>query len=313
MPLVSKIILIAAILFFVFVLLPELLIGPVLYLKLLVRTSPKKWGRGCSETKDTEQLEMYRRGMLWGDEHQSFKHEVAICNDGLKLYGEYFDFGFNKAVIIVSGRSEGCTYSYYYAKPYKGLGYNVLVIDNRCNGLSEGKILTCGLREYTDILEWGRMLHEKYSVQSVLLHGLCMGAATCLYVLTNGNTPDYYQGIIVEGMYTTFYDSFRNHIIEKKHKPFPAIQEVFFLIKHVAKVDAKNNGPVFCIGQLKKPILFLHSKQDLSSLPQEIEKVYELCKAPKKLVWFEKGVHSHIRINNEAAYDQAVIDFAGTL
>jgi hypothetical protein len=31
--------------------------------------------------------------------------------------------------------------------------------------------------------------------------------------------------------------------------------------------------------------------------------------ADKKLVWFEKGGHSHLRINNTNEYDNAIIDF----
>ena len=309
MSLVSKIILAVVILLVVFVIIPALLIGPVLYIKLLVRTSKKKWGRFCSETKDKEQVQMYAAGLEWEKENHEYKQEVSICNDGFKLCGEFFNFGFEKAVIIISGRSEGCTYSYYFSKPYKELGYNVLVIDNRGHGFSDGKYLTCGLKEYTDILAWGKFLNQTYSIKSILLHGICVGAATSLYVLVSENAPEYFCGMIVEGMYTTFYDSFKNHIIEKKHSTFPALQEVFILIKLFARVDAKNNGPVYCIDKLKKPILFLHSKQDKFSLPEEAERLYELCTAPKKMVWFQKGVHSHIRINNEEEYDKAIIEF----
>lgn len=302
------IILIILVPFFLF-LFPNLIIAVILYRLLLVRTSKKKWSRKCSKLKSKEQLEMFSRGIQWMNENKTSMTHASINNKGLNLYGEYFNFGFKKAVIIIAGRSEGCLYSCYYAKPYKACGYNILVIDNRCNGLSDGKYLSFGINEYTDILLWGKFLHEKYAINSVILHGICTGAATALNTLTSENLPLYFKGMIADGMYSTFYDVFRNHIISFKQPVFPVLQIVFFMIKHISKVDAKNNGPVYCIQNLHKPILFIHSKQDKYSLPSEIKSVYEKCHSPKNIVWFEKGEHSHIRINNEKKYDQSIIHF----
>ena len=39
-------------------------------------------------------------------------------------------------------------------------------------------------------------------------------------------------------------------------------------------------------------------------------KLFAACSAPdKKLIWFSKGGHSHLRINNTEQYDAAVIRF----
>ena len=48
---------------------------------------------------------------------------------------------------------------------------------------------------------------------------------------------------------------------------------------------------------------------DAYSTPDQAELLYNTCTAPKKLVWFDKGVHSHIRINNTQQYDEAVGSF----
>ena len=63
------------------------------------------------------------------------------------------------------------------------------------------------------------------------------------------------------------------------------------------------------IKKLNKPILMIHSKQDIFSLPKYIEALYNDCKSKKKLVWFEKGAHSHVRINNEEEYDSCIKEF----
>ena len=51
-------------------------------------------------------------------------------------------------------------------------------------------------------------------------------------------------------------------------------------------------------------------KKDIFSIPKKSQILFDSCAATdKKLVWFEKGGHSHLRINNREAYDNAIIDF----
>lgn len=264
------------------------------------------------KSKRDELHEMYAIGNSWAKKEETYKETVFVQNGELKLYGEFFDFGFDKAVIIIPGHSKECTYSYYYAEPYKALGFNILVIDNRCNGLSDGKYLTFGIKEYTDILLWGKFLHDNYQIQSILLHGICIGAATALFAMTS-TPPSYFIGMIADGIYSTFYEIFLQYVITFHQPLFPVPQVLFFMVKQISKIDAKNTGPAFCIEQLQKPILFIHSIEDKYSLPANAENLFERCTSPKRIAWFEKGSHSHIRINNETYYDQEIGDFIKTL
>ncbi len=125
------------------------IISCIIYTKLFVRTSPEKWSRTVS-WPDKELQTMFDEGKKWGEENEKYRKHVEIDSCGFHLVGEYFDFGFDKAVIIIPGRSESGTYSYYFSEPYKKSGYNVLAIDNRCHGLSEGKYNTLGLKEFQD-------------------------------------------------------------------------------------------------------------------------------------------------------------------
>ena len=61
------------------------------------------------------------------------------------------------------------------------------------------------------------------------------------------------------------------------------------------------------------PLLFIHSKNDKYSLPENMEIVYNTAKTDKKkIVWFEEGTHSHIRNNATEKYDGAIKDFLTT-
>ncbi len=297
---------------------PTFIIAVMQFKKQLVRKDKNTWTRSCSWTQNEEQVEMFERGEKWAKEFDGYKQDVDIVNDGLHLYGEYFDIGSKKAVIIIPGRTEGCHYSHYFARPYTDSNYNVLVIDNRAHGLSDGKYNCIGQKEYRDILAWGKMLREKFGIEEIVLHGICIGSSTAIETLTCGSCPEYFTAMVADGMYKNFCENFRQHMVQLKKPIFPVLYEVMLLIRIFCGARPKARGPYKCVGKLDRPILMLHSKEDKFSLPSEAQKLYDDCAAKKRLVWFEHGAHSHIRINDEEGYDNAIKRFlvdkdAGTL
>lgn len=300
--------LIALLVLVVFGIAPVLVLSIILYRIILVRTSPNKWGRECSMPDDEEYKRMYDLGAIWEAKFHANKEEVHVVSDGFRLYGEYFDFGYDRAAIIIPGRTEASPYCYFFAETYQKAGYNVLAIDNRSHGFSEGRRVSLGFKEYRDILKWGEMLHERGN-EAVVLHGICIGASTALFALTSPGCPSYMKGMVSEGMYTTFAESFKNHMIEGEHALFPLFYVTMFQILVLSGANVMTDGPIKRISLLDRPILFLHSKEDIYSLPEKAEELYDLCTADKKLVWYETSGHSRIRINYMEDYDARIEEF----
>lgn len=288
---------------------PLLVVPFVVYEIILVRTKPEKWGRTCSMPGDEEYFRMHEEGMAWEEKNRDRKKEVTVSSDGLKLCGEYFDFGFRKAVVIIAGRMESCLYSYYFAEPFQKAGCNVLVIDNRAHGLSEGRYSCLGFKEYRDVLKWCELLHDTFGNEKIILHGICIGSSTALFTLTDSACPDYIRGMIGEGMYINFYESLKNHMIEQKRPIYPFIFVIVFWIRLFSGAAIMSDGPLRRIGKLKKPILFLHSLEDTYSVPEYARKLYDSCPSEKQIVWFPTAKHSRIRINHTEKYDAAVTEF----
>ena len=160
-------ILIGAAVFF-FVLAPLVIIPAAIYLILLVRTRKSKWRRKCSLPRDEEIREMFDIGMDWAARYAEQKREADVYSGKYHLFGEYFDFGFDKAAVIIAGRTESLLYSYYFAEPYRQAGYNVLVIDNRSHGKSDGRLNSLGYHEHRDILRWAQLLHDELGNRQLL-------------------------------------------------------------------------------------------------------------------------------------------------
>lgn len=275
----------------------------------LVKENETTWNRSCPFPENAENAKMWEIGLAWGKDNEQFKKEVSISNENLKLCGEFFDFGYKKAVILIHGRTDNLWYSYYYAKPYREAGYNVLVIDGRAHGNSEGKYNTCGIKESNDVIAWMKYLHDEMSQEEIICHGICVGGCAAVLAGCKDTTPSYYKGIIVDGLFSSFKDIYADHFIELGHKLFPVFYEVWiwFFLKN--KVSIRKSYPIRYVHKLKPKILYIYSKEDRYSKHKKSMNLYESTTSEKQIHWFDKGVHSHVRFHNEEEYDRVISEF----
>ena len=283
------------------------------YVQTLSRRSKDQWARDIPSALDEETVQMYTQGVQWAKSNADRKQDVHIQRDGMNLYGEYYDFGFNRCAMILSGRSEGLQYGYYFAIPYAAYGYNILVVDPRAHGWSDGTYNTVGFEESLDDLEWVRFLQEEKGIRSVVFHGICIGAAGGMYAITHENCPKIVDAIVTEGMFPRFSESMKNHLIERKKPVFLFLGCIDAWMKKYTGHSMKF-GPIDVIDRLEKPLLMLHSRLDVYSTPEYAQKLYDKAGAKKKrLVWFDKGAHSMVRVNNTEQYDEAITQFLSEL
>ena len=272
------------------------------------RKKKEIWSRECS-SQEPYQLEMYEEGTEWARAHAHQRHDLHMVNDGLNLYAEFYDLGGKHTVFVIPGRTEGLRYGYYFAIPYAERGFNVMVIDQRAHGESDGVWNSIGFHEHRDVICWAKLLRERFGVESILLHGICIGSACGLYALTSPDCPENLKGLVADGMYPNFYESFKNHMIELKKPTFMVMDMINWWQKHYTGFDMKT-GPIDVIDSYHKPLLMLHGRADLYSLPEEAQRIYDKCPSAKKtLVWFEGGIHSRLRYQDKERYDSAISDF----
>ncbi len=279
------------------------------YTATLRRKNAQTWSREMPADIDPQQKLMYEAGLIWGAEHQAYKTDVHIVNDGLNLYGEYYDFGKKRCAVILSGRTETLKYGYYFAPPYAQNDCNVLVVDPRGHGFSDGSFNTVGFEESKDAIAWIKYIQKEYGISSFVLHGICIGAAGGMFALHSPDCPDCIDGIVTEGMFPNFRESVKNHMIEKRKPTFITIDLINLWMKHYTG-HSMNYGPIDIIDNVHTPLLMLHGKEDLYSTPEYAQKLYEKSGAEKKrIVWFEHGKHSMLRITDTQLYDTSIREF----
>jgi alpha-beta hydrolase superfamily lysophospholipase len=282
--------------------------GYLIFKKTLTRQTKDDWGRRVSE-ETPNMLEMDRQGMAWHEANIDKKQDVHIVNNGMNLYGEFYDFGSKNAVMILSGRTESLRYGYFFAAPYAKAGFSVLVVDPRGHGWSDGKYNTVGHEESKDQKAWARFLQETYGIENLVFHGICIGAAGGMLAITSDDCPTCVKALVTEGMFPNFWQSMRNHVIERKRlMPFVMFFIDFWFQHYTGHTMRK--GPIDVIGKMDKPLLMLQSKEDPYSTAEYAQKMFDLCPSEKKtLHYFETGGHSLMRLLHTEEYDAAIAAF----
>lgn len=285
-------------------------IAQSVYEEQLVKTSSDKWLRVCSAPENEEQVAMWNAGCEWAEAKKSCMKEVEIEHDGLHLYGELYQFGGDRCVIILPGRCECLKYSYFFAEPYEQAGMNVLVIDQRAHGKSDGKYNTIGVKEHKDVIEWIHFLEQNYGMKEIWFHAICLGSSSAILAMTSPECPDSVKGMVTEGCFVSFRETFKRHMIDINRPTIPVLDEVMLKLKHQAGADVYKTAPIKYIGKVKQRVLFLYGREDKFSVPSKSQQLFDICgSSDKELVWFDHGPHSHLRLHNREQYDEAVIHF----
>lgn len=104
-------------------------------------------------------------------------------SDGLKLHGKcYVSTPDAPVQIMFHGYKSGAERDFCggLQVAVQG-GFNVLLVDQRAHGKSEGKCLTFGVKERYDCLAWINYAIERFGRDTkIFLYGMSMGAATVL-------------------------------------------------------------------------------------------------------------------------------------
>ena len=90
--------------------------------------------------------------------------------DGLKLAASYYNNDSENTILLFHGyRSDGKFDFACVVKYYIELGLNVLVVDQRANGESEGRLTTFGIKERRDVVSWTNFINDKKTVTKDML------------------------------------------------------------------------------------------------------------------------------------------------
>ena len=250
-------------------------------------------------------------------DHNWFKNHNAsqlhiTSYDNLKLSGIFVrNAKPSKNIVILShgytasASAMLCYTSYYYNK-----GFNILSVDNRCHGESEGKYLGMGYLDHFDILKWIDKSKEILGNDcKIILHGVSMGAATVL-MASGDELPQNVKAIIADSGYTSVWDIFASEAKARFGIPaFPVLNMFQVVAKIRAGYDIKKASALEQVKKSNTPILFIHGDKD-DFVPESMcEKLYDSANCIKEKLIISGAGHTDSKYKEPNTYYNKIFEF----
>lgn len=218
---------------------------------------------------------------------QSFEEYSLTNNDGHKLNAYFIktEKPSDKYIICAHGyRSCAKGEFRYIAKFLHDSGFNVLLVNHRACGESEGKYLTFGYKESQDLLLWVQFLNDRFGEDIAIgLYGISMGCATITMLCGNGDLPDNVKFAIADCGYTTAKDEF-SYNLKKAHIPdWLILNSTDFINQKLSGCSFDDMSPLDAVKNSKVPTLFVHGGNDDFVPTSMVYRLFDACPAPKDL------------------------------
>lgn len=238
-------------------------------------------------------------------------------DDGLILRGTYIAAAqaSEKAVILLHGLYQNRSMCIPFVDMYHTRGYNVLIVDQRGHGESQGEGTTWGIRETDDMDGWVRWLKQRKKQERIGLHGVSLGAAMALLYAGSEKGKDT-AFVIADSSYGNIIDLGREKIAARQggrdlvvgyNILLPFFQAAMF--RHTRKTVARIE-PSQAVKALTVPVLFLHGEDDGLVPSKTAEHLYAMCGSPRKYIHlFRNSAHAVGVETNYAEYVKTVDDF----
>jgi len=240
------------------------------------------------------------------------KNEVVITSfDGLKLCGAAIESnpGSKHWALLVHGYTGSRAVSTQFIDLFTEEGYNVLLIDQRRHGRSEGRFTTYGYYEKHDVQAWVRWLTEQYGEDLVIgLHGQSLGGGTVLEYLSIADPQ--VKLVIADCPYSDLTDLMRHQLTRLNKIPsVPFLSWVNARIRSKAGFSLDQVSPIRAVRNSSLPVMFIHGTKDNYVPTRMSVEMFEAKAEPKKLLLIEGAIHANAYHVDPEQYREGVHSF----
>lgn len=221
-----------------------------------------------------------------------FEWVETVSFDGLKLMARYFNNNSDKTIFLFHGYRSSASRDFSCAvNMYLDFGFNILLIDQRSHGKSEGKLITFGVKESRDVVSWLEFVNKSFNPKKIIISGMSMGATTVLLSL-NYKLPNNVVGVIADSGFTSPVD-----IIKLVAKKSMKINAGFFIPILNACCLLLGGFSLYKSNTIKSakksdlPILLIHGKADNFVPPEMSQSVFDERKENTEIFLVENAGH----------------------
>ena len=220
----------------------------------------------------------------------------------------------NKFIVLVHGVSICYVGSLKYFDIFYKNGFNVLIVNQRRHGKSEGKYSTYGFYEKYDVNMWIEYLKSRFGNDIILgLHGESMGAGTVMETIPLNDSIKF---VIEDCGYSNFHEligfqithAYKNRLVRKILRS--SLIFANFFMKTKAKFSMKKIVPIDIVSSTSLPIMFIHGKEDYFVPWYMAVDLYKAkTKGYKELYLVEGAKHAEALEVNKILYEKKIMTF----
>lgn len=246
----------------------------------------------------------------WLHDHHAQSLQM-VSFDGLKLTALWIPADSPKATIILAHgyRSTKLVDFAMAYDVYHKAGLNILVIDQRAHGDSEGKWITFGVKESRDVLDWVQYHNQKLGKFEIVLCGLSMGASTVLYT-ADKQMCDNVKGIIADCGFTSPWEILKSVFVNVTHLPAePSLWVTEFFARIFAGFSLREEDSRKTLASTCLPVLLIHGEDD-GFVPCEMTKAaFDACGGDKSVLLVPGADHGVSFLVDRERYTKEVFRF----
>lgn len=286
-------------------------LGFILWHQAIPTPKPETYLDRYAENKNEADFYQYHKKYLKRLEELPTEDVEIESYDGLKLHAYYkvAESKTNKTIISVHGyKGSGFFTAPEFSHWLVDFNYNILFIDLRSYGKSEGKYTTYGVEDYKDLLKWIDYIIERNGEDSeIALFGISMGGNTVCNV--SDKVPVQVKCIIDDCGYTSSYEQFRYMVKDLFHLPVFLLFFANLINLMVCHFGFKDVDARKCLRNARVPMLFIHGQED-TFVPKYMGlENYEACGSEKELKLFDGAEHARSLFMHQEEYKRCVLDF----
>ena len=240
--------------------------------------------------------------------------EMSITSfDGLTLWGKYYEYAPGATVEIMFHGYRGSAERDLCGGVQRcfALGHSALIVNQRCSGRSEGDVITFGINESRDCLNWVTHTINRFGPEvKIILTGISMGASTVM-IAAGEDLPENVIGVLADCGYTSAKDIIKKVIAQRKLPAELAYPFVKLGAKLYGHFDLESTSPIEAMKRCRVPVIFFHGENDDYVPCYMSRRNYAACTARKKLITVPEAGHGLSYMLEPQEYRSALKEFFG--
>ena len=191
-------------------------------------------------------------------------------------------------------------------------GHNVLLVDQRAHGDSEGRVISFGINERYDVLSWIDFALERFEADTeIILAGISMGAATVL-MASELNLPENVKGIIADCPYSSPAEIIKKVSRDMKIPPMLSYPLIKLSARLFGGFNLEESSSVGALRNAKIPVLLIHGEGD-NFVPCDMSRDIARVNSRVRLVTFREAGHGLSYIYDKDGYTEELNEFYKTV